>query len=87
MALGSPGTAREVAVGLHMRNVPRALDIAFAKGSGRIFSIQQMDQSPTPVHEPLGACRYAIEARAGFFKEHGVAPGATLIGSASGWGR
>lgn len=73
----------EILGGFHMRNVPRPLDIAFVKGSGRIFSIQRMDPSPTAVYEPLGAYRYAIEARSGFFTEHGVAPGATLVVSGS----
>lgn len=59
----------------HMRNVPAPLDIAFAKGSGRIFAIFRMDPSPTKEYGPMGAFRYAIEARAGFFKDNGISPG------------
>jgi uncharacterized membrane protein (UPF0127 family) len=66
---------REVLGAFHMQNVPAALDIAFVKASGRIFSILRMDPSPTATYGPMGAYRYAIEARAGFFKELGIAPG------------
>jgi len=62
-----------------MRNVPLPLDIAFAKESGRIFSILRMDPSPTKEYGPMGAFRYAIEARAGFFAEKGIAPGHSLL--------
>lgn len=63
----------------HMRNVPAPLDIAFAKESGRIFSILRMDPSPTALYGPMGAYRYAIEARAGFFKEQGILPGDRML--------
>ena len=62
----------------HMRNVRSPLDIAFAKGSGRIFAILNMKPSPTKVYGPMGAFRYAIEARAGFFDETGILVGYSL---------
>jgi uncharacterized membrane protein (UPF0127 family) len=59
----------------HMQNVPAPLDIAFAKADGRIFAVLRMDPSPTALYGPLGAFRYAIEARAGFFAARGIRPG------------
>lgn len=67
---------REILGAFHMQNVPAPLDIAFVKASGRIFSILRMDPSPTETYGPLGAYRYAIEARAGFFKDRGISRGA-----------
>ncbi|MBI1734518.1 MAG: DUF192 domain-containing protein [Candidatus Rokubacteria bacterium] len=69
----------EVMGGFHMQNVPAALDIAFVKGSGRIFSILPMEPSPSARYGPLGTYRYAIEARAGFFKERGIAQGDRVV--------
>jgi uncharacterized membrane protein (UPF0127 family) len=66
---------REVLGGFHMQNVPAPLDIAFVKGSGRIFSILRMDPGPSAQYGPLGMYRYAIEARAGFFKDRGISSG------------
>lgn len=70
---------REVLGAFHMQNVPAPLDIAFVKPSGRIFSILRMDPGPTETYGPLGAYRYAIEARAGFFKDHGISQGAHVV--------
>ncbi len=58
-----------------MKNVPAALDIAFVKADGRIFSILRMDPSPTRLYGPLGPFRYAIEARAGFYDSQGIRQG------------
>jgi len=66
---------REMLGSFHMQNVAAPLDIAFVKGSGRIFSILRMEPSPTATYGPLGAYRYAIEARAGFFEERGISAG------------
>ncbi len=70
---------REILGAFHMQNVPAPLDIAFVKASGVIFSILRMDPSPTETYGPLGAYRYAIEARAGFFKAHGVSQGNYVV--------
>lgn len=68
----------------HMRNVPAALDIAFAERSGRIFSILRMDPSPAGVYSPMGSYRYAVEARAGFFEEKGISVGHWMFLQKSG---
>ena len=65
----------EIITQFHMRNVPAALDIAFVKGDGRIFSILRMDPSPTQLYGPMGSFRYAIEARAGFYESQGIRQG------------
>lgn len=65
----------EIHTRFHMENVPRPLDIAFAKADGRIFAVQRMAPGPGALYGPLGPFRYALEARAGFFAEHGVRAG------------
>ncbi len=66
---------QEIATQFHMQNVPTALDIAFIKGDGRIFSILRMDPGPTTLYGPMGSFRYALEARAGFFESQGIRQG------------
>jgi uncharacterized membrane protein (UPF0127 family) len=66
---------REILSQFHMQNVPAPLDIAFAKADGRIFAILRMEPRPTALYGPLGAFRYALEARAGFFASQGIRPG------------
>jgi zinc transport system permease protein len=63
----------------HMNNVPAALDIAFIKGDGNIFSILKMDPSPTALYGPLGNFRFALEARAGFYESQGIKQGEARI--------
>lgn len=69
----------EMLGGFHMQNVPAPLDIAFVKASSRIFAILRMDPSPTATYGPMGAYRYAIEARAGFFEAHGISQGDQVV--------
>jgi uncharacterized membrane protein (UPF0127 family) len=66
---------REINTQFHMQNVPAALDIAFAKANGSIFSILKMDPSPTALYGPMGDFRFALEARAGFYESQGVRQG------------
>lgn len=66
----------------HMRNVEAPLDIAFIDGDGLIVDIQRMDPyvlgaAREIYYSPPGPVVAALEARAGFFSEHGV--------SADGW--
>jgi uncharacterized membrane protein (UPF0127 family) len=65
----------EIMTAFHMQNVVAPLDIAFAKGDGRIFSVQRMVPSPMALYQPLEPFRYALETRAGFFEQHGIRPG------------
>jgi zinc transport system permease protein len=66
---------REIYSQFHMNHVPAALDIAFIKGDGTIFSILKMDPSPTALYGPLGNFRFALEARAGFYESQGIKQG------------
>ena len=66
---------REIYTQFHMQNVPAALDIAFVKANGTIFSILKMDPSPTALYGPMGDFRFALEARAGFYESQGVRQG------------
>ena len=66
---------REIQTRFHMQNVPAALDIAFVKADGRVFSILQMEPSPTTLYGPMGDFRYAIEARKGFYASQGIRQG------------
>jgi uncharacterized membrane protein (UPF0127 family) len=70
---------REILSQFHMQNVPAPLDIAFAKADGRIFAILRMEPSPTALYGPLGAFRYALEARAGYFASQGIRPGESRL--------
>jgi uncharacterized membrane protein (UPF0127 family) len=63
----------------HMKNVPAALDIAFIKADGRIFSILRMDPSPTKLYGPMGTFRFALEARAGFYDSQGIRQGEARV--------
>jgi zinc transport system permease protein len=66
---------REIRTQFHMQNVPAALDIAFVKADGKIFSILKMDPSPTALYGPMGDFRFALEARAGFYESQGIRQG------------
>jgi uncharacterized membrane protein (UPF0127 family) len=66
---------REIHTQFHMQNVPAALDIAFVKANGTIFSILKMDPSPTALYGPMGDFRFALEARAGFYESQGFRQG------------
>jgi len=62
----------EIWTQFHMRNVPAALDIAFAKAEGDIFAVLRMEPHPTRLYGPPATFRYALEARAGFFADAGL---------------
>jgi zinc transport system permease protein len=66
---------REIYSQFHMNHVPAALDIAFIKGDGSIFSILKMEPSPTALYGPMGNFRFALEARAGFYESQGIKQG------------
>ena len=70
---------QEIATQFHMNNVPAALDIAFIKGDGRIFSILRMEPSATALYGPMGDFRFALEARKGFFEGLGVRQGGARL--------
>jgi uncharacterized protein len=67
----------ELVTRFHMRNVEAPLDIAFIDGEGAILEIQEMqpDRGGGPglhTYGPNQPFRYALEAPAGFFKDHHI---------------
>lgn len=69
----------EVLRGFHMWNVPAPLDIAFIKASGRIVSILRMEPGARETHGPMARFRYALEMRAGFFRDRGIGVDHVLV--------
>jgi uncharacterized membrane protein (UPF0127 family) len=65
----------------HMRNVEAPLDIAFIASDGTFLDIELMQPDPSPpgrfqhLYGPDRPFRLALEARAGFFKEHQLSAG------------
>jgi len=69
----------EITGKFHMRNVVAPLDIAFIKADGTIIEILRMDPSPTQLYGPQSSFKYALEARAGFFKEKKISAGSSKL--------
>jgi uncharacterized membrane protein (UPF0127 family) len=76
---------RRVRVGFWMKGTLVPLSIAYVDGD-RVVSTAEMlpcTKDPCPDYAPGGAYTMAVEARAGFFPDHGVGPGTavTLTGA------
>lgn len=69
----------EITGKFHMRNVVAPLDIAFIKADGTIIEILRMDPSPTQLYGPQDSFKYALEARAGFFKDKKISAGSSKL--------
>jgi uncharacterized membrane protein (UPF0127 family) len=71
--------------GFWMYRTRLPLDIAFLDSAGVIRSIKQMVPCPTtiaqgcPTYEPGVPYRYALEMNTGYFEQHGVGLGQTLL--------
>lgn len=67
----------ELSTSFHMQNVVAPLDIAFIKADGTIIDIVRMEPDPSKTYAPKDnqTFKYAIEARAGFFKENKISAG------------
>jgi len=67
----------------HMRNVFAALDIAFIDKTGKIVNVQQMQpynsSTERVLYSPKVKVKYALEAREGYFNEHGITVGDQLL--------
>lgn len=61
--------------GFWMHNTHIDLDIAFVAASGEVLLVTTMIADTTDIHRPDGAYVAAIEARAGWYAEHGVQAG------------
>jgi uncharacterized membrane protein (UPF0127 family) len=73
--------AEETNSRFHMERVRAPLAIAFIAEDGEILDIQEMHINqhgigrPANTYGPSQPFRYALEARAGFFRDHHVSPG------------
>ena len=63
-----------------MKNTFIPLSIAFLGGDGRILNIEDMAPQTEDTHWSKGPAQYALEMRKGWFKTHGVEPGARVDG-------
>jgi uncharacterized membrane protein (UPF0127 family) len=61
-----------------MRDTLVPLDLAFADEEGRIFQIERMAPQSDEPRSSRRPARYALEAPAGWFAEHGLQPGARM---------
>jgi len=62
-----------------MRNTPTPLDIGFFRGDGtlaEVYPLHPFDE--TPVASRAEDLQFAVELKQGWFREHGVRPGARL---------
>ncbi|WP_018175642.1 DUF192 domain-containing protein [Thioalkalivibrio sp. AKL8] len=64
--------------GMWMQNTRIPLDVAFIDADFTITNIASMTPHSTRIHEAKRPVRYALEVNAGWFKEHGIAPGASV---------
>jgi uncharacterized membrane protein (UPF0127 family) len=63
-----------------MRNTYTPLSIAFIDADGRILNIDDMAPRTDDTHPSKGAALYALEMRQGWFRRHGIEPGAQVKG-------
>ncbi len=75
--------ADEIPRSFWMKNCKVDLSIAYLDSAGRIVSILEMKKEPPGSFDfpgyPSGIpAQFAIEMRAGWFRDHGVAPGSTV---------
>jgi uncharacterized membrane protein (UPF0127 family) len=63
-----------------MKNTFVALSIAYIDARGRIIDIEDMAPQTETMHPSSGPAQYALEMKKGWFRERGIAPGATVSG-------
>ena len=61
-----------------MSNTPLPLSIAFIDSTMKVINTDEMAAETTTYHEPVSACRYALEANQGWFTAHGVVAGSIV---------
>lgn len=75
--------AQDHSGGFWMKNTRIPLAIAYLSAEAEVLAILEMEPceaDPCPVYDPGTPYRYAVEANAGWFSEHGVGPGWRLSG-------
>jgi len=63
-----------------MKNTFVALSIAYMDAQGRIVNIEDMAPQTEDTHPSRGPAQFALEMKKGWFREHGIEPGATVEG-------
>jgi len=63
-----------------MKNTFVALSIAYIDERGRILNIEDMAPQTEDTHPSKGPALYALEMKKGWFREHGIEPGAVVEG-------
>ncbi len=61
-----------------MKNTHIPLSVAFADGEGVIINIADMAPNSTDSHCARAPARYALEMPQGWFRRHGIGPGAEI---------
>ena len=63
-----------------MKNTPLPLSIAFIDPQGVIVNVADMQPHSEQTHCPVAPIRYALEMEQGWFGDHGVVAGASVVG-------
>ena len=63
-----------------MKNTFVALSIAYIDARGRILEIEDMAPQTETMHPSSAPAQYALEMKKGWFAEHGIAVGASVVG-------
>jgi uncharacterized membrane protein (UPF0127 family) len=63
-----------------MKNTFVALSIAYIDDKGRIINIEDMAPQTEDTHPSSGPALYALEMKKGWFRDHGIGPGAVVEG-------
>ncbi len=63
-----------------MKNTFVALSIAFIDPKGKVLEIQDMAPQSEEMHQPAKRYLFALEMKKGWFKEHNINPGDTVVG-------
>jgi uncharacterized membrane protein (UPF0127 family) len=66
--------------GMWMKNTFIPLSVAFIDDKGVIINIEDMQPHTLDGHNAKKPARYALEMNLGWFRKHGISPGAKLEG-------
>ncbi len=64
---------------IEVRDLKAPIEMAFFTDAGDFMEIRSFSAGAAEEFAPEGRYRYLIEARAGFFEEHGIGEGSSLV--------
>jgi hypothetical protein len=67
-----------------MKDTPTALSIAFCDEAGKVLTLAEMAPLDTTLTPSVKPAMYVIEAKTGWFVDHGVRVGDTVVGLPAG---